>query len=119
MVAGFLRNAARTRINPLAPPCPTRAGAGSARRTAGQRVRGDAHAQFVEDRLQVILDGVDGDAQPVGDLGRGQALGHELSDLALARRELLGSQYQRRDFSRTRLLQKDRRLRFGARPNQA
>ena len=55
-----------------------------------------AHAELAEHRGDVVIDGADGDRQPVGDLGVGHALAHEPEHGELAVRQARGVRPRRR-----------------------
>jgi len=63
-----------------------------------------AGAGLLEDRLQVVGDGVRRDRQPLGGLHRRSAPQHKLGHLLLARGEAVGLEQQRCDECRVRAL---------------
>jgi hypothetical protein len=69
-----------------------------------------AGASLLEDRLEVIIHGVGGDAEPLCRLGRRRATQRELGYLLLARGEPLGLEQQRSDQGRVGTLDKDGNL---------
>src|ERR1700716_2135069 len=67
-----------------------------------------AHTDLVKDGLKVTLNSVERDAQLLQDFGGGQALQHQLGDLARARRQLVRLPWR----STPRLLWRGRPLPF-------
>jgi hypothetical protein len=67
---------------------------------AGHEVAAGAAAHLVEDRLQVVLDGVCGDVEPHADVVGGEPLRDELGDPAFAVREAVRVGDQRRELRR-------------------
>jgi hypothetical protein len=57
----------------------------------GDEFAAAAHADLVEDRLEVVLDGLRGYEERARDLARAQAAKHEHGDLAFARGHLVGA----------------------------
>jgi hypothetical protein len=64
------------------------------------QVAAATHPGPVEDALEVLLDGVSRDHQPLGDLGGRVALEHQPGDLLLAFGQPVGQHQQRGDPSR-------------------
>src|SRR5271167_2220497 len=61
---------------------------------AGEELTPASHADLAEYRLEMLLNGVAGDAQPVAELTRVEPFSQERDQLALSRRERVGAHQQ-------------------------
>ena len=75
---------------------------------AGDEFASRAGAGFVEDRLEVVLDGVNGKVESLPDLVGGKALCNKFSDTSFAVGEAVGVGDERCEFVRTGLVDQDR-----------